>query len=139
MNMMEMPILDFITQNPWLIVLILLAVFGLIVLLVILIKRYSPHFKNTDKPKTDEEIAREEVERLTVPMGEENKSLEEVKEETRSLKKEEAPNEKEAADYETHRYTIEGDENLQRQMDQYAKDHPDEVAVSEKDLSSSDK
>ncbi len=129
-----MYVLDYITQNPWLIVLILLAIFGLVVLTVILIKKYSPHFKNTDKPKTDEEIAKEEVERLIVPMEEENKSLEEVKNERRSLKKEEAPSEKEAADYETHRLTVEGDEDLQRQMDEYAKNHPEEVAVSKKDL-----
>ncbi len=129
-----MYVLDYITQNPWLIVLILLAIFGLVVLTVILIKKYSPHFKNTDKPKTDEEIAKEEVERLIVPMEEENKSLEEVKNERRSLKKEETPSEKEAADYETHRLTVEGDEDLQRQMDEYAKNHPEEVAVSKKDL-----
>lgn len=129
-----MYVLDYITQNPWLIVLILLAIFGLVVLTVILIKKYSPHFKNTDKPKTDEEIAKEEVERLIVPMDEENKSLEEVKNERRSLKKEAAPTEKEAADYETHRLTVEGDEELQRQMDEYEKNHPEEVAVSKKDL-----
>ncbi len=130
--------LDYLTSNPWLIVLILLGVFGLIVLLVILIKKYSPHFKNLDKPKTDEEIAREEVERLTVPMEEENKSLEEVKAESRSIKKEEAPSEIDAADYETHRLTVEGDKDFQRQMDQYNKDHPEEMTISKKDLGSTD-
>lgn len=129
-----MLIYDYATENPWLIILILLAVFGLIVLAVILIRKYSPHFKNTEKPKTDEEIAKEEVERLTVPMEENNKNLEEVKEEARSIKKEEKPSLHEAAEYETHRLTVEADEELQRQMDEYAKAHPEEEAVSMRDL-----
>ncbi len=129
-----MLIYDYATDNPWLIILILLAVFGLIVLAVILIRKYSPHFKNTEKPKTDEEIAKEEVERLTIPMEEENKNLEEVKEEARSIKNEAKPTAHEAAEYESHRLTVEADEDFQRQMEEYAKSHPEEEAVSSRDL-----
>lgn len=125
---------DFLTDNPWLIILILLLVFGAIVGAVILIRRYSPHFKSNEKPKTDEEIAKEEVERLTVPMDEENKNLEEAKKEAREIVKEK-PSEKEAADYESHCATIEADEDFQRQMEEYAKSHPEEEAISSSDLS----
>lgn len=126
--------LDYVSENPWLIIIILLSVFGLIVLIVILIKKYSPHFRSEDKPKTDEEIAKEEVERLTVPMEEDNKNLEEVKAEERAIRKEEKPTEQEAAEYETHRLTVEGNEDLQRQMEEYSKAHPEEEAISPRDL-----
>ncbi len=125
---------DFLTENPWLLILILLLVFGAIVVAVILIRRYSPHFKTIEKPKTDEEIAKEEVERLTVPMDEENKNLEEVKKEAREIVKEKPLN-SEAADYESHRVTVEADEDFQRQMEEYAKNHPEEEAISSRDLS----
>ncbi len=126
---------DFLTSNPWLIILILLAVFGALVLVVILIKKYSPHFQNTDKLKSEEEIAKEEVDRLIVPMDEENKSLEEVKEERkntidRSIK----PSEEEAASYESHRATVKADESLRKQMEEYAKAHPEEEAIAIGDL-----
>lgn len=127
-----MNIYDFVSETPWLIIVILLAVFGAIVLAVILIKKYSPHFKSTEKPKTDEEIAREEVERLTVPMDEENKSLEEARKEARELK--EKPTSGEAAEYESHRATVEADEDFQRQMEEYAKAHPEEEAIAKGDL-----
>lgn len=124
--------LDYVTENPWLLILILLLVFGAIVLAVILVKKYSPQFKNEEKPKTDEEIAKDEVDRLTVPMDEGDKSLDEVRKveaETKTVK-EPAPNREEAANYESHRATVEGDEEFQKQMDEYSKTHPAEVPVN---------
>jgi len=117
----------------WLFIIIILAVFGFIVVAVILLKKYSPLFKSDEKPKSDEEIAKEEVERLTVPMDEkDNKSLDEVHKaeiETKEVK-EEIPNREEAANYESHRATVNGDEDFQKQMEEYSKTHPNEEPVN---------
>lgn len=82
-----------VTDNPIILVLILLAVFGVIVLGVILIKKYVPAFKNTDTLKSEKEIAEEEVNRLVVDVDE-------------GLKKKEdkdKPSEEEALRYEMNR------------------------------------
>ncbi len=82
-----------VTDNPVILVLILLAVFGVIVLGVILIKKYVPAFKNTDTLKSEKEIAEEEVNRLVVDVDE-------------GLKKKEdkdKPSEEEALRYEMNR------------------------------------
>ena len=78
-----MLVYDFITENPWLLILILLLAFGVIVLAVILVRKYSPHFKSTELLKSDEEIAKEEVDRLIESMDDNNKSLDEIKKEDR--------------------------------------------------------
>lgn len=82
-----------ITDNPVILVLILVAAFGVIVLGVILIKKYVPAFKNTDTLKSEKEIAEEEVNRLVVDVDE-------------GLKKKEdkdKPTEEEALQYEMNR------------------------------------
>jgi flagellar biosynthesis/type III secretory pathway M-ring protein FliF/YscJ len=60
------------------IIVVLVAFFGLVVLLVILLKKHVPGLKNTEKPKSDKEIAREELDRILETVDE---PLEEKKEE----------------------------------------------------------
>lgn len=60
------------------IIIVLVAFFGLVVLLVILLKKHVPGLKNTEKPKSDKEIAREELDRILETVDE---PLEEKKEE----------------------------------------------------------
>lgn len=64
---------------PVIIILCLVGFFGLIVLLVILLKKHVPGLKNEEKPKSDKEIAKEELDRLLekVDDPEAEKSLEE--------------------------------------------------------------
>ena len=50
----------------WLIPIIIVGVFGVIVLVVILIKKNVKAFKTEEKPKSDKEIAQEEMNRLLV-------------------------------------------------------------------------
>ncbi len=88
-----MKLLSSIVDNPVILVIILVAVFGVIVLAVILIKKYVPAFKNTDTLKSEKEIAEEEVNRLVVDVDE-------------GLKKKEdkdKPSEEEALQYEMNR------------------------------------
>lgn len=103
-------IYDDVSSKSWLTILILVIFFAVIVGIVILIKKFSPHFKNEEKPKSEEEIAKEEVERLTVeinnelPDGEPEKvSLKDVDQEgskEKTLKhSEQKPSEEEATEY----------------------------------------
>lgn len=62
-----------IADRPIILVLILVAVFGVIVLGVILVKKYVPAFKSTDVLKSEKEIAEEEVNRLIVDIEPETK------------------------------------------------------------------
>ncbi len=52
------------STNPLVIVLVLVGFFALIVLLVIVLKRHLPGLKNQEKPKSDKEIAKEELDRI---------------------------------------------------------------------------
>ena len=54
----------------WLIPLIIVAVFGVIVLAVILLKRHVKFFQSDEKPKNEKEIAEEELNRLLEPIEE---------------------------------------------------------------------
>ena len=62
-----------------LIPIILVAVFGLIVLLVIMLKKHVKWFKSDEKPKSDKEIAQEELDRILEPV-EDLKPVEEEEE-----------------------------------------------------------
>ena len=64
-----------------LIPIILVAVFGLIVLLVIMLKKHVKWFKSDEKPKSDKEIAQEELDRLLEPVEELKPAEEEAEEE----------------------------------------------------------
>jgi len=63
----------------WLIPVILVAFFGVIVLIVIMIRKYAKPFKNEEKPKSQEEIAQEELNRVLQPV-EDEKAAEQMKE-----------------------------------------------------------
>ncbi|MCI5940345.1 MAG: hypothetical protein SPI62_00065 [Candidatus Enteromonas sp.] len=67
------------SMAPVIVILCLVGFFGLIVLLVILLKKHVPGLKNEEKPKSDKEIAKEELDRLLekVDDPEAEKSLEE--------------------------------------------------------------
>lgn len=49
---------------PWLIIIILVAFFGLVVLAVFLVRKYSKAFQSDEKPKSVDEVAAEEVDRV---------------------------------------------------------------------------
>lgn len=120
---------DFAKQ-PWFIIICLLAIFGVIVIAVILVRKYSKFFKSDEKPKSDKEIAEEEVNRLVVDVD--DKTQEEMNEAAKKMdeeiKKESAPSEKEVASEEVSRHTeeIEDDATL-KAMEEYAKAHPEEA------------
>ena len=52
----------------WLIPVIIVAVFGLIVLFVIILKKHVKIFQNKEEPKSDKEIAAEELDRVLQPI-----------------------------------------------------------------------
>ncbi len=56
----------------WAIPLIIVAVFGIIVVGVILVKKYVHFFQSDEKPKSDKEIAKEELDRILEPVEELN-------------------------------------------------------------------
>jgi len=68
---------SFLDQNMgWLIPVILLLFFGAIVLIVILVKKYAKPFKTEEKPKTEKEIAAEELDRVLQPIEDEEAKAE---------------------------------------------------------------
>ncbi len=83
----------------WLIPVLILVFFGAIAGGVFLLRKYAKPFKNDEKPKTDKEIAEEEVSRLTQQLNEEE--YEAAKE--RKAKKEGKPTEEEALEDELSR------------------------------------
>lgn len=52
------------STNSIIIILVLVGFFALVVLLVILLKRHVPGLTNNEKPKSDKEIAKEELDRV---------------------------------------------------------------------------
>ena len=94
---------DPIVDRPIIIIVIFIAFFGLIVLGVILIKKFAPAFKNQDTLKSEKEIAQEEVDRLVVDI---------VEEEKKASKDEDAPSEEEALEYEMNRILETSDEEI---------------------------
>lgn len=103
---------------PWAMVIILLAIFGSIVIAVILLRKYAKPFKNTEKPKTDKEVAQEEVARLTQEL--EDDEYEAAKE--RRERKDGKPTEEEAREEEISRVVrpVE-DEKIVKEMEEYDK------------------
>jgi FtsZ-interacting cell division protein ZipA len=109
----------------------LVAIFGVIVLIVMLIKKYGKHFKSEEKPKSDKEIAEEEVKRMVVDVDDEtaakmDQAAQELAE--NSAKDPNAPEEKEAVAEEVGRATrpVE-DEETAKAMAKYAAEHPEEA------------
>ncbi len=58
------PIYADVFAQPWFIILMLLIFFGLIVFAVIMIKRHSSLFKSEEAPKSEEEVVKEELDRV---------------------------------------------------------------------------
>ena len=87
----NLPVLDSVA--PIIVIVVLVAFFGLVILLVILLKKHVPVLKNDEKPKSDKEIAKEELDRLLETVDE---PLQEKKEEAISEDKqsEDKPEEK---------------------------------------------
>ena len=58
----------FADSMGWLTPVIIVAVFGVIVLAVILVKKHVKTFQNEEKPKSDKEVAQEELDRILQPV-----------------------------------------------------------------------
>lgn len=70
-----------------LIPIILVAVFGVIVIIVIMLKRHVSIFKDNEKPKSDKEIAAEELDHILEPVEELKPEAEEEEEEEAEAEK----------------------------------------------------
>jgi flagellar biosynthesis/type III secretory pathway M-ring protein FliF/YscJ len=134
-------ILASIIEQPWFVIVMLLLIFGSIVIIVMLIKKYAKPFQNQEKPKSDKEIAEEEVNRMVVDINpEDDKKLDEASKELAqetASKDLDKPTEKEALEEEVNRSTrpVE-DEEAAKAMAKYAAEHPEEAeAVQSKDES----
>jgi FtsZ-interacting cell division protein ZipA len=121
----------------------LVAIFGVIVIAVILIKKYGKHFKNDEKPKSDKEIADEEVKRMVVDVDDETAAKMDAASRDlaeQSKKDPNQPEEKEVVEEEVNRATrpVE-DEATAKAMAKYAAEHPEEAdAVNSEKKSDSD-
>ncbi len=78
------------STNSIIIILVLVGFFALVVLLVIVLKRHVPGLKNNEKPKSDKEIAKEELDRVLekVEDPEAEKQMQAFEEEKNKDKKE---------------------------------------------------
>ena len=65
--------LPFLASNEpqWWWLFLILGIFIVIVVVVIIVKRHVKVFQSEEKPKTDKEIAQEELDRLLQPIEEE--------------------------------------------------------------------
>jgi hypothetical protein len=132
-----------IFNQPWFYVLMLLVIFGAIVILVILAKKYLKPFQSDDKPKSEKEIAEEEVNRLVRPVEDEEtaRQMEAAsKEIEQNSKKTARPTEAEATQEEIKRTTrpVE-DQETRKQMEAYATSHPEEAEAAKKKSLDSEK
>ncbi len=102
----------------WLYPILIVVIFGVIALVVFLLRKYAKPFKSDEKPKTDKEIAQEEVARLTKELDDEE--YEAAKE--RKAKKSGKPTEEEAREEELARMTrpVE-DEQAVKEMEEFDK------------------
>lgn len=121
-------------EEPWFIIVMLLLIFGSIVLIVMLIKKYVKPFQSSEKPKTDKEIAEEEVNRMVVDIdSSEQKKLDDASKELNSetAKDVSRPSEKEAVEEEVNRTTrpVENEEAA-KAMAKYAAEHPEEAEAA---------
>lgn len=69
-------ILSSILDNPIVIILGLIAFFGLIVLVVYLLRKYVQAFKNPDKKVDRETAAQQDLDRILVPVDDEKTKAE---------------------------------------------------------------
>ncbi len=122
-------LLDDFWSNPGIILLLILVCFGLVALLVFLLRKYVPFFKSDEKVKTPEEIAKEEVDRLVEEIDEEGqKAIEEAeerrKEEQLGISREDDSLERALSDVD--------DEETSKAMAAYREEHPEEEAEAQK-------
>ncbi|MCQ2799457.1 MAG: hypothetical protein MJ228_01665 [Bacilli bacterium] len=121
------------TDSPLFITIALVVFFGIIVIAVMLLKKYAKPFMSDEKPKSDKEIAEEEVNRILTDITDEaalsqmNAAIEEVS------KGEIKPTEEEVLEEEMARTTEEVlDPETAKAMAQYALEHPEEAEAFEK-------
>ncbi|MDY5441066.1 MAG: hypothetical protein SPG64_02440 [Candidatus Enteromonas sp.] len=67
---MKLPILA--DSLGWLTPVIIFGVFALIVLIVIIVKKHVKTFQSDEKPKSDREVAAEELDRILEPIEDES-------------------------------------------------------------------
>jgi len=127
-----MTIYSSFTSSPLFITIALVAFFGLIVLAVMLLKKYAKPFMNEDKPKSDKEIAEEECNRILTDITDEE-TLSQMNDAVKEVAKGEIkPTEEEILEDEMARTTEEVlDPETAKAMAEYAKAHPEEAAVFE--------
>jgi FtsZ-interacting cell division protein ZipA len=128
---MNARILASIWEQSWFIMVMLVIIFGVIVLGVWLVRKYVPAFKSDDKPKSDKEIAEEEVRRMTQPVDDE--TAKKMEEQAKALEKDSTVDMAEKKDDTIERTTrpIE-DDSVAKQMEEYAKAHPEEEEAAAK-------
>lgn len=118
-------------ENPLFITLGLVVVFGVIVLGVILLKKYVKVFQNDEGPKSDKEIAAEEVNRVLTEVTDEE-TLRAMASAAKELEKDSEdgrPTDNEILEEEMARTTEEVlDEETVKAMQKYAEEHPEEAA-----------
>ena len=121
-------------SSPLFITIALVVFFGIIVIAVILVKKYVKPFQNTEKPKSDREIAEEEVNRLVTDITDED-TIKQMTDAARELEKDsDKPTEEEVAEEEVSRATEEVmDEGTAEAMRRYAEEHPEEAAAFEEE------
>lgn len=127
-------------QQPWFVIVMLLLIFGFIVVLVMLLKKYVPIFQNKEKPKSKDEIVKEDLDRVLEDMvvEEESSSEDNLEEVAKDLEKEtrdpERPTEEEALQDQMDRSVEEIDDpEVLKAMEEYAKEHPEEAEVAAQD------
>ena len=107
----------------WAILLLILLVFGVIALGVFLVRKFAKPFRNDEKPKSDREIAEEEVQRMTQELDEEElRQTEEAK-----ARKNGKPTEEEARQEALNRVLQPTSEEEAKAMNDYAASHADEA------------
>ena len=107
----------------WAILLLILLVFGVIALGVFLVRKFAKPFRNDEKPKSDREIAEEEVQRTTQELDEEElRQSEEAK-----ARKNGKPTEEEARQEALNRVLQPTSEEEAKAMNDYAASHADEA------------
>lgn len=118
-------------ENPLVITLGLVIIFGVIVLGVILLKKYVKIFQNEEGPKSDKEIAEEEVRRVLTEITDEDtlRAMETAAVELEKDSEEDRPTDEEILEEEMARTTEEVlDEETIKAMQKYAEEHPEESA-----------
>lgn len=107
----------------WAILLLILLIFGVIALGVFLVRKFAKPFRNDEKPKSDREIAEEEVQRMTQELDEEElRQSEEAK-----ARKNGKPTEEEARQEALNRVLQPTSEEEAKAMNDYAASHADEA------------